>query len=215
MALDTCPKRILCGNDQKITLHIPPLSANPTHDVEQTGDKLASYFADCFLQDFSRYSPIMPVIPTELYPDETFSESPSKFWVIVTIGSCRIREDPTLLQKLSSRVINLALMPLHLGSTSPLSTIEALIITCTWHLSKNKPFFKSIYFTLSGSLFHLAPQIGLHRCASLQGPQINHGMPDLLIVRRTNLWVNVMTVYQRYLTLLISIYSLHVLTQIQ
>jgi hypothetical protein len=70
----------------------------------------------------------MPVIPTELYPDETFFESPFKFWDIVTIGSCRIREDPTLLQKLSSRVINFALIPLHLGSASPLPTIEALIL---------------------------------------------------------------------------------------
>lgn len=128
--------------------------------------------------------------------DETFSRSPFKFWVIVRIGSRRILEDPTLLHKLSSRVVNLALMPLHPGSASPLSTIEALILTCTWHLSMNKPFFKSIYFTLSGFLFHLALQIGLYRCICLQGPQINHGMPDLSTARRTNLWVNGITIYQ-------------------
>ncbi|KAI9707989.1 MAG: hypothetical protein M1820_004408 [Bogoriella megaspora] len=142
----------------------------------------------CF-ERFNRfYVPLCPILSSEPSPTKTFKESSFKFWVIVAIGSRKCLEDPTLFWMLSPHVETLALTSLCPGQGSPYPTIEAFLLMCTWHLSNDKPFFSSVYFTISSAVVILTLQAGMHSCFSLRAvfPGQFNSSPD--VVCNGRLW---------------------------
>lgn len=118
---------------------------------------------------FNRYyAPLIPILSSKPFPNETFRESTFKFWVIVSIGSRKCLEDPTLFSTLSPHVETLAMMSLCPNQNPPYPIIEALLLMCTWHLSTDHPFYRSIYFIISSAVVTLGLQAGIHNCLSLQ-----------------------------------------------
>ncbi len=145
----------------------------------------------------SQYSPIVPILSSLPMPDETFRESELKFWVIVTLGSKKCIPATTLFLALSAPVEKLAMSSLRLGG-SPYPVIEALLLMCTWHLSTDKPFFSSLYPTISSAVLSLTLQAGLHRCWSLHSIFPNGNThPDPYEARGAKLWAYAVITAQR------------------
>ncbi|KAF2650409.1 hypothetical protein K491DRAFT_782665 [Lophiostoma macrostomum CBS 122681] len=139
----------------------------------------------CFARFFRCFAPLVPKLSTETNPEETFLESPLKFWVIVAIGSRQCAEDPTLFAALSPHVEALAMKSFIPGRELPYANVEALLLMGTWHVSTDTPSYKGIYCALSSAVLTLTMQAGLHSCLSLKGV-INQPTSD--IARGTQLW---------------------------
>ena len=140
------------------------------------------------------FAPLMPILSSRRSPNQAFIESPLKFWVIVTIGSRKCVEDPTLFTTLSPHVEALAMKSLCLGWTSPYPIIEGLLLMCTWHLSTDRIFFRTIYCALSGAVVTLTLHAGMHSCFSLQG--VVSGTPSD-VARGAKLWAYAVISNQR------------------
>ena len=112
------------------------------------------------------YHPFLPLLDTSRSPDQYYESSPLLFWTIISVASCRYRDDSTLLNPLSRAVISLAWSTI---SASPLTclNIQALIILCTW------PFYsvnlwKGYMVLFSGIAFNSGMTLGLHRPGNAQ-----------------------------------------------
>ena len=134
---------------------------------------------------FRSYAPLVPLLSSETTAEETFLESPLKFWVVLAIGSRKCVEDPTLFSALSPCVEALALNSLMPGRNLPYANVEALLLMCTWHISTETPTYKGIYCALSSAVLTLTMQAGLHPCLSLRGV-VQQSASD--IERGTRLW---------------------------
>lgn len=117
---------------------------------------------DCFQEFFTRYSPQLPAVETELKPNACFAQSPFLFWTIVSIGSRKYAGDPTLLSQLAPAVTRLAkeaaFMP---RNEKTVYTIQALILLCVWP-SPYSSLSEDITPMLAGALLQQALAVGLH-----------------------------------------------------
>lgn len=117
---------------------------------------------DCFQEFFTRYSPQLPVVETELSPNTCFAQSPFLFWMIVCIGSRRYTGDPTLLSQLAPAVTKLAKEAAFVPrNEKTLSTIQGLILFCVWP-SPHSSLSEDITPMLAGALLQQALAVGLH-----------------------------------------------------
>jgi hypothetical protein len=152
----------------------------------------------CFARFYRYYAPLIPILTEELTPHQTLQESLLKFWVIVTIGSRKCLEDPTLFSTLSPHVETLALTSLCIGWTSPYPRIEAFLLMCNFHLSTDRPFWRNIYCTLTTAVVMLAQQSGMDSCLSMPGVFTSALNTDT--VRGTKLWAFAMVLNQNIMS---------------
>jgi hypothetical protein len=106
------------------------------------------------------YHPLFTILDSSKGPNDYYEESPFLFWAIVVTGSRRYSDDPTILEKTSQYVVQLAFSSMALR-TSPIPVIQGLLILCTWRLPTNS-MYKDTTHLMCGSAVHLATQIGLH-----------------------------------------------------
>lgn len=143
------------------------------------------------------YAPLVHFLSSKPNPNETFHESPLKFWVVVAIGSRKCLEDPTLFSTLSPHVETLAMTSLCPSRTSPYPIIEALLLMSIWNLSTDRPFPRSIYFTISSAVVTLTLQAGMHQCLSLRAIFPYRPSESLDIARGAKLWAYATILNQR------------------
>ena len=108
----------------------------------------------------THYSPQVPIVEQPMLLDATFEKSPLLFWTIVTLGSRKYSQDPTVFHQLSHRMINLVFQSLK-SRQSPIQTVQALVLLCAWPLPVKHLLNDKIH-TLAGACMQLALQIGLH-----------------------------------------------------
>jgi hypothetical protein len=118
---------------------------------------------------FLYFAPLLPILSEESTPNQTFRESPLKFWVITTIGSKNCLDDPTLFSTLSPRVEALALQSLYVRRLSAYPIVEAYLLMCNFQLSTDRPSWRSVYFALSSAVIPITMQAGMHRCSNVPG----------------------------------------------
>ncbi|KAF2729375.1 C6 zinc finger domain-containing protein [Polyplosphaeria fusca] len=115
---------------------------------------------DCFTLFFTHYHALLPILDPLLMPNHYYESSPFLFWAIVTTGSRRYTDDPTILDKTSQLITPLAFSSMALRST-PIPVIQGMLILCTWRLPTNS-HYKDMTHVLCGAAVHLATQVGLH-----------------------------------------------------
>ncbi|KAH8691150.1 hypothetical protein BGW36DRAFT_387780 [Talaromyces proteolyticus] len=117
---------------------------------------------DCFALFFEHYCPIVPVLnaANDISPNAIYERCPFLFWSIITVGSQRYYEDPTIFSRLSSRIVALAFRYITERLT-PLHTIEGLILLCAWPVPVTH-MYRDTTHTIAGAALQLALQCGLH-----------------------------------------------------
>jgi len=108
----------------------------------------------------TQYHSLLPILDPSLTPNDYYDLSPFLFWSIITTGSRRYSDDPTILDKTSQLITPLAFSSMALRST-PIPVIQGLLILCTWRLPTYS-MYKDMTHVLCGAAVHLATQIGLH-----------------------------------------------------
>jgi hypothetical protein len=144
-----------------------------------------------FFRDFHHFLPIFDPPRT---PDEYFQRSQLLFWAIAGVACRNYAKDPTLLDSLGERVLNLSLLSLR---TPSVAVIKGLLLILTWPLPKNASSADATY-AISGSVLHMAMQIGLHIPTSSQDfSRVKVNLTETQIVRRAELWGYCIVTYQR------------------
>ena len=115
---------------------------------------------DCFVLFHEHYAPSIPeIFKADTVPDACYAESPLLFWAIVCTGSRKYR-DPTLLERLSKRMVPLALSTI-VANSQPIHAIKAALLLCCWPMPINM-LYKDPSQALAGAAMLLAVQSGLH-----------------------------------------------------
>jgi hypothetical protein len=116
------------------------------------------------------------------------------FWAITGVGCRMYAKDPTLLDSLGERVLNLSLLSLRNPS---IPNIKGLLLVMTWPLPKSSTGIDATY-AISGSIIHMAMQIGLHIPTSSQDfSKVKVNLTETQIVKRAELWGYCIVTYQR------------------
>lgn len=149
---------------------------------------------ELFKNYFQDYHHFVPVIDTSLTPNVTYQRSAFLFWAIIGTASRNFARDPTLLDCLGEKILNLALLSLRYPSVA---TIKGLLLVMTWPLPRAAGT-TDVTYAISGSLLHMAIQIGLHIPTSSQDfSRVRVNLTDHQIARRAELWGVCVLTYQR------------------
>ena len=103
---------------------------------------------------------MLPILDSTWDPNTCYKLSPFVFWSVVITGSRRYDLDPTLLDRLASKVTQLAANSL-VQVSSYFTTITGLMILSAWPLPM-KTMFDDPTSTYCGAAMQLALQNGLH-----------------------------------------------------
>jgi len=138
----------------------------------------------------------MPILDFNTTPNECMAQSHFLFWIVIFTGSRRYSKDPNLVVNLTPKVNDMALMSLKAEAKSML-TVKALLLLLNWHPPK-RSISMDITFPLSGSLLHIAMQLGLHMpVASQDSSGVKVKLSEEEIHRRAELWAYCIITYQR------------------
>jgi hypothetical protein len=110
---------------------------------------------------FLNYNKFLPFLDSSKSPDIYYGASHLLFWAIIAVASRRYNADLTLITSLSISVPKLLWSTLQ-SVPQGFHDVKALCLLCTWPFplssSSSDPTFM-----LSGTMMHLAMQMGLHR----------------------------------------------------
>jgi hypothetical protein len=136
----------------------------------------------------------LPIIDPKISPNEIYQRSQLLFWAIAGVASRSYTKDPTLLDSLGERVLTLALLSLRSPS---ITTVKGLLLLLTWPLPKTQNGHDTTY-AISGSVIHMAMQIGLHIPTSSQDfSRVKVDLTETQIIKRAELWGYCIVTYQR------------------
>jgi transcriptional regulatory protein LEU3 len=145
---------------------------------------------------FKDYHSILPILDPSVTPNTLYQHAPALFWVVVSIGSRRYTQQPTLTQALALPVTQLALQSI-IVRTKPMERMKGLILLLNWPFPSG-PFYRDSSFLLSGTLLHMAMQCGLHAPTfSEEFSKTYLNLPEQEAVRRAEMWTYVVLTYQR------------------
>jgi hypothetical protein len=143
---------------------------------------------------FREFHQSLPVIDPKLTPNEIHGRSELLFWAIAGVACRSYSQDPTLLDSLGDKIMNLALLSLRRPA---ISTIKGLLLMLTWPLPKTQNGHDTAY-AISGSVIHMAMQIGLHIPTSAQDfSRVKVNLNETQIIKRAELWGYCILTYQR------------------
>lgn len=144
---------------------------------------------------FDEMHHFLPILDPQLTPNEFYQRSNFLFWAIVGTASRNYERDPTLLDCVGEKILNVALMTLRYPSVY---TIKGLLLVMTWPLPRAAGT-TDVTYAISGSLLHIAIQIGLHIPTSSQDfSRVKVNLTEAEIRRRAELWGFCVLTYQRY-----------------
>jgi hypothetical protein len=157
---------------------------------------------------FSHLSRFLPILDSNILPDDYHSQSPLLFWSIAAVASRKYRKDPALVTILPSKALDLAMKTVF-SATAGISAIESMLLLLSWPPPPDATY-DEIPYVLSSALMHAAMRIGL---------QIPHASDDFSRVklhlsekecnRRFRLWTYCHVLYQRYILRTMRIYILN------
>lgn len=112
------------------------------------------------------YWPHIPIIETQISPDDCFAQSPLLFWTIIAIASRKDEEEPTTLASLAPPIKSLLWQTV---GDPPHSRpdLKAMILICLWPFPTSSMSTDSSYI-LAASAKSSAMHIGLHKPHSEQ-----------------------------------------------
>lgn len=140
----------------------------------------------------------MPILNPATTPNRYYAQSSFLFWAIIGV-SCRGHpEYSSLLDNLIPHVNEIALKSPKAEMKS-LYTVKALLLLLTWHPSQ-RSLSMDITFPLSGSLLHIAMQLGLHMPVSSQDASTYNKikLTEIEVNGRAELWAYCIVAYQRF-----------------
>ena len=140
------------------------------------------------------YAPQVFVFESRPTPNDCHSQSPLLFWTIVTIGSRKYPDDPTVLSLLAPRLLEIVRKAVF---SRDLPTIQAFLLLCVWPLPVDT-LDKDISPVLIGVVLQLAINAGLHLHGNGQDfsrTTLNPDSDD--VTRRSKLWMSCLIVFQR------------------
>lgn len=146
---------------------------------------------------FTHYHPFLPFLQPSKSPNYYYRASRLLFWTIISVASRRYSADLTLLASLSLSVPQLMWSVLQSVPQSH-HDVKALCLLCTWPFPINSSSCDPT-FMLSGTMMHLAMQIGLHRPSQAQDfSKITMKLQQEDIQDRKLTWIACRIVAQRY-----------------
>jgi hypothetical protein len=152
---------------------------------------------ELFARYFQDFHPFVPFLDKDISPNEYYRRSKFLFWAIIVVACRNWSKEPTLLDSIGEKVLNLALMSLR-HATIP--TVKGLLLILTWPFPKN-PHGNTpgdISHVLCGAILHMAMQIGLHIPTSSQDfSRVKVHLTEAEIAKRAELWGYCIVTYQR------------------
>ncbi|KAE9961331.1 hypothetical protein BLS_002494 [Venturia inaequalis] len=146
------------------------------------------------LRYFDDMHHFLPILDPQLTPNDVYQRSPFLFWAIAGTASRNYDRDPTLLDCVGEKILNLALMTLRYPNVY---TIKGLLLVMTWPLPRAAGT-TDVTYAISGSLLHMAIQIGLHIPTSSQDfSRVKVNLTEAEIRKRAELWGFCVLTYQR------------------
>jgi Fungal specific transcription factor domain len=153
--------------------------------------QLSTHTINRYFQDFHQF---LPILDSKFSPNHVYERSLLLFWAIIGVACRTYAKDPTLLDSLGDRVLNICLLSLR---TPTIANIKGLLLVLTWPLSKT-PGSNDMTYAISGSILHMAMQIGLHIPTSSQDfSRVKVNLTEAQIVKRAELWGYCIVTYQR------------------
>ncbi|KAL7970751.1 hypothetical protein HDV63DRAFT_359004 [Trichoderma sp. SZMC 28014] len=158
----TSPSVSTRGNNHQPSISQDHVIEHPTTSQIFDGQDVAGRkIQDCFNLFFTLYAPFLPVFNNAIVnPNQCFAQSPFLSWVIVYIGSRDYSGDPTLLERLASKINSMAFAALE-KRHSPIQTIQGILLLCQWPTPVDT-MHRGISLVLAGAALHLAMAVGLH-----------------------------------------------------
>ncbi|KAI5270830.1 hypothetical protein E4T47_05806 [Aureobasidium subglaciale] len=159
----------------------------------------ASDINNIFELYFRDYAQFLPILDPKLSPDSCYQQCSLLFWTVIGTACRSYAQNPTLLSALTKSITCLALLSVTL-TKSPLQRAQAFMLLVTWPLPDAvETNQQETNFVLAGLLLHLAQRSGLHVPAGsdefFRAKMPN--LPDIGIVRRSELWAHIVLIYQR------------------
>jgi hypothetical protein len=112
------------------------------------------------LRYFTYYHPFLPFLNPQKSAEDYYRLSPLLYWAIIGVASRRYSSDLTLLPSLSISVPRLLWSTLQ-SVPQNYHVVKAICILCTWPFPKSNSAHDPT-FLLTGTMMHLAMQVGLH-----------------------------------------------------
>ncbi|KAF2030721.1 hypothetical protein EK21DRAFT_64788 [Setomelanomma holmii] len=174
----------------------PPTEPDPTTWRTINGLELSpGIIDDCFNLFFRDYHPLLPLLDPSIAPNRFYQRATFLFWVIVSIGSRRYTEQPTLNQSLAQPVTQLALQSITTRN-NPIERIKGLILLLHWPFPSSA-FYRDPSFLLAGFLLHMAMQCGLNAPTfSEEFTKSYTKTTEQEHLRRAEIWAHVVVTYQ-------------------
>ncbi|KAJ5307008.1 hypothetical protein N7508_006023 [Penicillium antarcticum] len=151
---------------------------------------------DLYQLFFRHFASFLPILDPQITPNAYYAQSPFLFWAVIGVCSRSYLQNPTLQTALAQDITEMAFMSV-LSTCAPWHTIQGMLLLLTWPFPKeNRP---DVTFPLSGMLLHVAMQNGFHiPMSSHEFSRVSIPAPsELDMVRRSELWVHCVLVYQR------------------
>ncbi|ORY10782.1 hypothetical protein BCR34DRAFT_485124 [Clohesyomyces aquaticus] len=151
---------------------------------------------DCFKLFFKEYHPMLPILDPSVTPNTFYQYAPFLFWIIVSIGSRRYTEHPTLIHLLTLPVIRLASQSITTRN-NPIERIKGFLLLLSWPFPSSASF-RDPSFVLAGMLLHTSMQCGLNTPAFSQDFSKSYSkIPEQDLIRRAEVWAHVVITYQQ------------------
>lgn len=144
---------------------------------------------------FRDYSAFLPILGPYISPNYYYAASTPLFWSIIGVASRKYERNPSLVQSMSSKVIDLVLLSLKARVT--IRSVQAVLLLLTWPFPKAGGSLDHT-FLLNGTMLHMAMQLGLHTPISSQ--EFSREKLDLTpedVNSRAVLWAYCVLSYQR------------------
>ena len=149
-----------------------------------------------FQRYFQAFHQYLPILDKEVSPNEYHRQSEILFWSIIVTACRNFSAEPALLSSIGKQFLALALMSLR-DVTIP--TIKSFLIVLTWPLPRSAACGSDVTYAISGSLIHMAMEIGLHIPTSAQDfSRVKINLTKAEIAKRAELWGYCIVTYQRW-----------------
>ena len=138
----------------------------------------------------------MPMLDRTISSNAYFSMSPFLFWAVIGVACRSYPKDRSLLDRLFPKVIDLALSSIK-SKPNTIHDIKGLLLVVSWRFTSTS-LTMDITHRLSGTMLHMAMQMGLHQLmASQDFSKYRLRNNDVDIKERAEVWGHCVVVYQR------------------
>ncbi|KAK3726143.1 hypothetical protein LTR37_000291 [Vermiconidia calcicola] len=148
---------------------------------------------------FNSYHNFLPILSPETPYSEYYKQHPLLHWTVIGIASRRYDAKPGLLMELQQSLEGLLWTTLS-GVPQTYHVVKALALLCTWPLPNSSTSVEATMM-LTGAMFQLAMQYGLHRPSHAQDfSRFKIELRDEEVTDRLHTWATVNIVAQNVAT---------------